>query len=46
MRPSDALSRFGGEEFMILLRDVTTEQSSEVAGRLRAEIAGMTGLPG
>jgi diguanylate cyclase (GGDEF)-like protein len=46
MRPSDALSRFGGEEFMILLRDVTTEQSGEIAGRLRAEIAGLTGLPG
>jgi diguanylate cyclase (GGDEF)-like protein len=46
MRPSDALSRFGGEEFMILLRDVTTEQSGEIAGRLRAEIAGLTELPG
>ncbi len=46
MRPSDALSRFGGEEFMILLRDVTREQASEIAGRLRAEIAGLTGLPG
>jgi diguanylate cyclase (GGDEF)-like protein len=46
MRPSDALSRFGGEEFMILLRDVTTDQSGEIAGRLRAEIAGLTGLPG
>jgi diguanylate cyclase (GGDEF)-like protein len=46
MRPSDALSRFGGEEFMILLRDVTTEQSGEIAGRLRAEVAGLTDLPG
>jgi diguanylate cyclase (GGDEF)-like protein len=46
MRPSDALSRFGGEEFMILLREVTTEQSGEIAGRLRAEIAGLTDLPG
>ncbi len=46
MRPSDALSRFGGEEFMILLRDVTTEQSGEIAGRLRTEVAGLTGLPG
>jgi diguanylate cyclase (GGDEF)-like protein len=46
MRPTDALSRFGGEEFMILLRDVNTEQSGEIAGRLRAEIAGLTELPG
>jgi diguanylate cyclase (GGDEF)-like protein len=46
MRPSDALSRFGGEEFMILLRDVNTEQSSEIAGRLREEIADLTELPG
>jgi diguanylate cyclase (GGDEF)-like protein len=46
MRPSDALSRFGGEEFMILLREVTTEQSGEIAGRLRTEIAGLTDLPG
>jgi diguanylate cyclase (GGDEF)-like protein len=46
MRPSDALSRFGGEEFMILLREVTPEQSGEIAGRLRAGIAGLTDLPG
>ena len=46
MRPCDALSRFGGEEFTILLRDVNTEQSGEIAGRLRAEIAGLTDLPG
>jgi diguanylate cyclase (GGDEF)-like protein len=46
MRPSDALSRFGGEEFTILLRDVNPEQSGEIAGRLRAEIAGLTDLPG
>ena len=46
MRPSDALSRFGGEEFVILLRDASVEQSAEVAGRLRKEIASLTGLPG
>jgi diguanylate cyclase (GGDEF)-like protein len=46
MRPTDALSRFGGEEFMILLREVTADQSGEIAGRLRAEIAGLTELPG
>jgi diguanylate cyclase (GGDEF)-like protein len=46
MRPSDALSRFGGEEFIILLRDASVEQSAEIAGRLRKEIAALTGLPG
>jgi diguanylate cyclase (GGDEF)-like protein len=46
MRPADALSRFGGEEFVILLRDANVEQSTEIAGRLLKEIAGLTGLPG
>jgi diguanylate cyclase (GGDEF)-like protein len=46
MRPADALSRFGGEEFVILLRDASVEQSEEIASRLRKDIAGLTGLPG
>ena len=46
LRPGDALSRFGGEEFVILLRDTTTMQSEEVAGRLRANIADLADLPG
>jgi diguanylate cyclase (GGDEF)-like protein len=46
MRPSDALSRFGGEEFVILLRDAGVEQSEHIAGRLRTEISGLNGLPG
>lgn len=46
MRPADALSRFGGEEFVILLRDASVEQSEQIAGRLRIEIEGLTGLPG
>jgi diguanylate cyclase (GGDEF)-like protein len=46
MRPADALSRFGGEEFVILLRDASVEQSEEIAGRIRKQIAGLTGLPG
>ena len=46
LRPGDALSRFGGEEFLILLRDASPEQSKEVAGRLRDRIACLADLPG
>jgi diguanylate cyclase (GGDEF)-like protein len=45
-RPSDVLARFGGEEFVILLRDAGTTQAEEVAERLRADIAALTDLPG
>lgn len=46
LRPGDALSRYGGEEFLILLRDTTPEHSQEVAGRLRDRIACLADLPG
>jgi diguanylate cyclase (GGDEF)-like protein len=46
LRPSDILSRIGGEEFVALLRDATAEHAEEVAERLRTEIAGLSGLPG
>jgi diguanylate cyclase (GGDEF)-like protein len=46
LRPSDPLSRYGGEEFLILLRDSAPNQFEEIAGRLRAYIAGMSDLPG
>ena len=46
LRPGDALSRFGGEEFVILLRDATAKESEDVAGRLRASIADLADLPG
>ena len=46
LRPRDSLSRFGGEEFLILLREATVDQAEDIAGRLRAHIAGLVGLPG
>ena len=46
LRPGDALSRFGGEEYLILLRDATAEQSAEVAERICANIAALAELPG
>lgn len=46
LRPSDALSRIGGEEFAGLLRDASMAEAEEIAERLRAEIANLTGLPG
>jgi len=46
LRPSDVLSRIGGEEFIALLQDATVAQAEEVAERLRTEVANLTGLPG
>ncbi len=46
VRPADALCRQGGEEFAVLLREATEEQSEEIAGRIREEIAGLINLPG
>ncbi len=38
MRKADAASRWGGEEFLILLPDTTLEQAYEIAERLRAYV--------
>jgi diguanylate cyclase (GGDEF)-like protein len=40
LRLSDALARFGGEEFVVLLIDADLECSSMVAERIRASVAG------
>ncbi|MET3133514.1 two-component system cell cycle response regulator [Oxalobacteraceae bacterium GrIS 1.11] len=40
LRRSDALSRFGGEEFVVLLIDADLDSAAMVAERIRASIAG------
>jgi len=40
--PFDRLGRWGGEEFVILLSDVTLEQSESVCDRIRARIERLT----
>ena len=38
LRDADRLGRYGGEEFVVLLKDVTPETSREVAERIRSAI--------
>jgi diguanylate cyclase (GGDEF)-like protein len=40
LRLSDALGRFGGEEFVVLLIDANLDSAVQVAERIRASIAG------
>src|SRR5471032_1982965 len=47
LRRSDALGRFGGEEFVVLLIDANLDSAAFVAERIRASVAGsMFDLPG
>ncbi|MFP3907682.1 MAG: GGDEF domain-containing protein [Acidimicrobiales bacterium] len=47
IRPADLAVRYGGEEFLVLLDGIDLESASEIAERLRAEIATrVTDLPG
>jgi diguanylate cyclase (GGDEF)-like protein len=41
VRDYDAVGRFGGEEFVILLRDITTEDAVRVAERIREAVSWM-----
>lgn len=46
IRPADLAVRYGGEEFLVLLEEIDLESASQIAERLRAEIATpVTGLP-
>jgi diguanylate cyclase (GGDEF)-like protein len=38
IRPSDRVARFGGEEFVVVLRDVSPALAGEIAERIRASI--------
>nr|WP_315397770.1 DUF484 family protein [uncultured Duganella sp.] len=40
LRASDAVARFGGEEFVVLLIDANLESAAFVAERIRASVAG------
>jgi diguanylate cyclase (GGDEF)-like protein len=44
-RGSDALARFGGEEFILMLRDTDLLQASLIAERIRLRIAALGDLP-
>jgi diguanylate cyclase (GGDEF)-like protein len=44
-RGSDALARFGGEEFILMLRDTDLLQASVIAERIRLRIAALHDLP-
>jgi diguanylate cyclase (GGDEF)-like protein len=46
LRMSDALGRFGGEEFVVLLIDADVESASVVAQRIRASVANQLFLLG
>ena len=45
LRADDTVSRYGGEEFVMLLRDLRLDRAEAIAERLRMQIAGIGGLP-
>jgi len=44
-RARDSVSRYGGEEFVMLLRDLSLDSAEAIAERLRTQVAGIRGLP-
>jgi diguanylate cyclase (GGDEF)-like protein len=45
-RAEDAVARFAGEEFVVLVVEATPEQLAVVAERVRARISACEGVPG
>jgi diguanylate cyclase (GGDEF)-like protein len=46
LRSSDAIARFGGEEFVMMLRDATLLQAQMIAERVRQRVETLDNLPG
>lgn len=44
-RVGDTVSRYGGEEFVMVLRDLRLERAAAIADRLRMQVASIRGLP-
>ncbi|RUO74133.1 GGDEF domain-containing protein [Pseudidiomarina sediminum] len=42
VRPNDRVGRYGGEEFLVVLTDVTPKQAEAVAERIRCAVAAQT----
>lgn len=45
LRPNDSLARFGGEEFVILLPNLSLPEAEQVAERLRSCLATLSHIP-
>ncbi|HYE08226.1 MAG TPA: GGDEF domain-containing protein [Planctomycetota bacterium] len=45
LRGNDLVCRHGGEEFLVILPDTPPHGAEQVAGRLRAAVAALAGLP-
>ena len=45
LRTGDLVSRYGGEEFLVILPDTPPAGAMQVAERLREAVAAITGLP-
>ncbi|WP_162186074.1 GGDEF domain-containing protein [Amycolatopsis jejuensis] len=46
VRRTDLVGRFGGEEFVVFLTDVTLERAVEIAERIRTAVAALEIVPG
>ena len=42
LRPTDLIARFGGDEFAVLLPDLTLEQARQTAERLREQVSALS----